>query len=682
MSTSILRFTPFSFIPVDKRDNPEYYYTYYTNSEVSFSVNDYVYLRSRQTENSVVQYCNASDWMTKLDYELIRYSESPTTFTSWKIASVDTLDYTYSNLVNHSNRTLKSLKSSDDSINITFDAGYVNITTSGGGITGDYVEINEFSNLNNTTTKKIKNLEVSGGLALTNSTDKLIISPGNCALAGESNLLISGTKNLADIRIVNTPLAFSPDEKIKLSFEDYYINLDTGNILNRYRYNGQLSNLQSSGYLKSLFTDGVISITDTTDSMTLTNTKAITIDTSSNLIIPGTKTLNTLRVTNQLKSAEEGKIQLTQEDGYLTINVGNTMSRFQEDKNLSNLQSSGNLRSIVFPNNEFSQNTTNGSQLRFYNNKLITNNSVSGVVSNIICRNSSSVVQKELKNIVAGENITLTNDNETLTIGVTSMSGADFGLFKWTTFTKTATPGQENTNEFYGFTIANNQYIYLKTMINKSTFEIENDNQDYDSGLPTKNCIFDLTQSTKSCYLYWAGKFTAKWLRQGCIYQFIYTPSNGFNKITMINDNDDTHSQIIDTPTTSPALVLRELHNRDTYRFNCKAGELNTLYLLTYDDIISLGCSIDIFGMNMNIPETVLKVVLCNSDGVEFNVDDAKKVNHKFTNDPHVSRNVGFNPWWDGSSNKELSFFLQSDKLEYMNVLHLDISNGNYIVWY
>ena len=57
-----------------------------------------------------------------------------------------------------------------------------------------------------------------------------------------------------------------------------------------------------------------------------------------------------------------------------------------------------------------------------------------------------------------------------------------------------------------------------------------------------KTCIFDLTKSTKSAYIYWAGKFPATWLKVGCVYSLIYTPSTGFIKLTMLNDNNDTHT--------------------------------------------------------------------------------------------------------------------------------------------
>ena len=688
MSTSVLRFIDFDYIPITARNNPDYFIKYYTNSEVSFSLSNNIYLTTRQTDNACTQYCNSTNFTDRLDYEVIRYSIG-NVFSDWKIIGSSDLDYTNSNLANQSEKKLRTLISSDSSITINASGNTLDITTSG---QSDQIDISETNLINKSLLPpKMKTL-YSGDLQIvTNGNNLNLNAPNllnNLATTASviSNLIAKNndgniTKNLRILEIDNVTGLTINDPKITIQELPKYLQFNVTNLVSRVSDNKTFSNLQySTGKLKSLLGDDNIVVTNTDNSTITISSGNCLLNSSSNLIIPDTKYLNNLQVTEITKSASDGKIQLTQENGNLTINVGNCLSRYQQDSNLCNMQSGGYCRSLAFGDNEFNLNLSNGSWMRFINNKLITNNAAtsSETVSNLICRDSSSVVSKELKNLVAGNNIILTSSNETLTISATSMSTADFELFKWTTIEISAIPGLLNESNYYGFDIGNNQHIYLKNTINKSTFEIQNDTQNYTTGLPSKTCIMDMTKSDKSCYLFWSGKMHAEFLREGCVYQFIHTPSTNFTKITMLNDNESKNTQNIDTP-SSPYIAIRELHNRDTYRYNCFAGQTNTLYLYVYDEFLSLGCSIDIFAQNMNTSNTVLNVVLCNSDGTEFTTDDAKKINYKFLG-TNNSRNVGLNPNW--SSDHILSFRISSDAAEYLNTLHLDISSGNYIVWY
>lgn len=512
MSCSILRFIPLSVIDPDEIDNPEYYLKLYPSCIVSFTDSSTgIYLRSTQAGNNIIiQESNTINFTSRIDYVVVRYNNGSGSFTQWKLPGENTLNYYHSNLVE--NDYLKNVISSNGSITInSTDPHIIDLTTSGGDTE---IDISDTNLINKTLTPpKMKNLNGDNCIII-NSVDNdlnlslsgVILNANNSTLIDQSTNRIKTLLDSTDIQIAASPYSFSlnspnlltnlpmeigvsnliaknydttfskhlrmleinnvteltvDDPKVKFQEATMQLRLNTTHLVGRVSDNKTFSNLQySTGKLKSLIGDDNIIVINTDNStLTLTTSGLIEIN-ESNLLIPDTKYLNNLQVAEITKSASDGKIQLTQENGNLTINVGNCLSRYQQDGNLCNMQSGGYCRSLAFGDDEFSLNLSNGSWMRFINKKLLTNNAAvtSGTVSNLICRDSSSVVQKELKNIVGGNNVTLTNNNEEIQINITDMSGEPLLLKKLVCNAQDF--DYDETDSYRNFLSIRNSFIY------------------------------------------------------------------------------------------------------------------------------------------------------------------------------------------------------------------------------
>jgi hypothetical protein len=318
--------------------------------------------------------------------------------------------------------------------------------------TGDVLANN--SNLTDTH-KQLKSLAVSGVLALDTTATATITGP--------------------TFTTTNTPTLLATDPKLPITVTGTQVNFDTGQLVSRRRYDGIPSNLQASGSLKALtgtadftFTEldstlnlstntlirgggsnlqntqslkslavsGALSLTPSTDTMTITG--------------PTFTTINTPTLTSA-----DPKLPITITAGQVTIDTGQLVTRLRSDGTSSNLQSSGSLKSFFaatadFTLSEYSSNvylstnvlvkagtsnlhtnrslksvavfgplTTTGSNDSTLNIRaptVLTNDEpIGGSVSNVICR-ALGMVQTTLKNIVAGPGMMVTSTDTELTI--------------------------------------------------------------------------------------------------------------------------------------------------------------------------------------------------------------------------------------------------------------------------
>ena len=184
----------------DKTEPIDFWYNY-PNCSITFSSKLHVgvYLISIQCGEYSYQVSNSSDFVNILDYQVCRYSISPYTWSRWMIPN-QRLNYALSNLIGIE-ETLRSIISSNGSLNITLSGDYLDLSVSGFLLTNE-------SNLINPVNSTLRNLESSSDFSLSTNNESLILSSNELIKRHNSNSEMSNlayNRNLKSLA-VKTPL--------------------------------------------------------------------------------------------------------------------------------------------------------------------------------------------------------------------------------------------------------------------------------------------------------------------------------------------------------------------------------------------------------------------------------------------------------------------------------------------